>query len=148
MSGTAETWIVVADGAGARVFEEHHRLGRLTERADLTMQSHEDRHRAQGHAATVVDRSGFGRHASATVDPAARAEQRFLTRLAAQLDAAALAKDFEHLVIIAPPHALGVLRGALSAATARRIEVCDPHERRGEDAGALQARLRHLRSLV
>ena len=87
MSGTVETWIVVADDAGARVFEERRRLGRLIERADLAMQSHEDRHRAPGNAATVVDRSGFGRHASATVDPAARAEQHFLTRVCDDDDA-------------------------------------------------------------
>lgn len=146
MSTTAETWIVVADGAGARVFEERRRLAPLTERADLTLVASEDRHRAPRHAATVVSRSGSGRHASATVDPAAKAEQRFITRLAALLDAAALANSFQHLVLIAPPHALGVLRGALDPATGRRIEVCDPHERRTEDAGALQARLRHLRT--
>lgn len=146
MSTTAETWIVVADGIGARVFEERRKLGPLTQRPDLTLVSHEDRHQAPVHSGSVVDRSGFGRHATATVDPAARAEQRFMTRLAAVLDKAALANRFEHLVLIAPPHALGVLRSALSAATARRIEICDPHERHGEDAVALRARLRHLRA--
>lgn len=145
MSTTAETWIVVADGAGARVFEERRKLGPLTERRDLALTSHEDRHQAPAHAGSVVDRSGFGRHAAATVDPAARAEERFLVELAATLDKGALANSFEHLVLIAPPRALGVLRQALSAATARRIEICDPHERCGEDAAALHRRLRDLR---
>jgi protein required for attachment to host cells len=145
MSGAAETWVVIADGTGARVFEERYRLGPLTERADLALVSQEDRHRTAP-AGSVVDRGGFGRHTTTTVDPADRAEKRFLTHLAALLDAAALAHSFEHLAIFAPPRALGVLRAALSAATLRRIELCDPHERRGEDAAALQARLRHLRT--
>lgn len=146
MSTTAETWIVVADGAGARVFEERQRLGALTERTDLALTSQEDRHRGSAHGGSVVDRSGFGRHAPATADPATRAEERFLADLAAVLDKAALANSFERLVIFAPPRALGVLRLALSAATARRIEACDPHERRDEDAATLQARLRHVRA--
>ena len=146
MSTTAETWIVVADGAGARVFEERRKLGPLTERPDLALTSQEDRHQAPAHAGSVVDRSGFGRHAPAIADPAARAEERFLVELAALVDKAALANSFARLVIVAPPRALGVLRGALSPATARRIEACDPHERRHEDAKTLQARLRRLRT--
>lgn len=145
---TAETWIIVADGEGARVFEERSRLGPLSERPDLAEVSHEDRHATTGHMGTVTDRSGQGRHGVGDVDPAAKAEHKFLGALAKRLDAAALAGAFERLVIIAPPDALGVLRGGLKPATAARIEVCDPHERHGEDAEALRARLRALRAAV
>jgi protein required for attachment to host cells len=43
-----------------------------------------------------------------------RDEQEFLKALAARLDKAVQAKDVAHLVIVAPPRALGVLRKAFS----------------------------------
>lgn len=146
MAPTAETWIVIADGAGLRVLEERRRLGPLTERADLAVKSTEDRGQSSAHTGTVTDRSGHGRHGAGETDPAENAEHRFLRAAAKQLDAAALAGAFERLVIIAPPDALGVLRGGLAAATARRIEVCDPHERCREDAETLRDRLRAIRA--
>ncbi len=38
MIDMADTWIVVADGGGARIFEERRRLGPLTERHELTLE--------------------------------------------------------------------------------------------------------------
>ena len=144
MSEAVETWVVVADGTAARVFEERVRLGHLVERHDLALESHEDRHHASAHSGGGAEHSGKGdtRHAT----PAARAEHRFLAGLAAQLDAAAKSEAFRKLVIVAPPTALGVLRAALGEATLRRIEACDPHERRREDADALRASLQRLRA--
>src|SRR5690348_4567157 len=102
MSEPSGTWIVVADGSGARVFEEHRRLGPLTERTDLAVVSREDRHlgKPQG---TVTDRHGHGRHGTGDSDPAARAEDRFLADLARQVDHAAAAGAFDSLVLMAPP---------------------------------------------
>lgn len=130
----AETWIVVADGGGARIFEEHHRLGPLSERRDLMLESREDRGQTPSHR-----RGGDG-------DPADRAERRFLSLVAAVLDAGEASKAFQNLVVVAPPRALGVLRSGLSLATARRIELCDPHDARVLDVDALEARLRRLRA--
>lgn len=146
MQDAVETWIVVADGSGARIFEESVRLGALREREDLAVTSHEDRKASSTHRATVTARVGYARHGAGDTDPAAAAEDRFLVELAARIDKAALAGAFRHLVLIAPPKALGALRGALAPATARRIEVCDHHERHGEDAAALRTRLQSLRA--
>jgi protein required for attachment to host cells len=118
----------------------------LVERAELAEQSHEDRHQSSAPQATVTGRLGFGRHGAGERDPASRAEERFLAAVAERLDEAAAAGAFEHLVLIAPPAALGVLRAGLRPATARRIEACDPHERHLEDANALRSRLRDLRA--
>ncbi len=144
MGEAVETWVVVADGTAARVFEERVRLGHLIERHDLALVSHEDRHHASAHSGGGAEHSGKGDTRNAS--PAARAEHRFLATLAAQLDAAAKADAFRRLVIIAPPTALGVLRSALSDATQGRIEACDPHERRREDADVLRASLQRLRT--
>lgn len=146
MTKSSETWIVVADGVGARVFEEHMRLGPLTERADLTFVSKEDRGQSASPQGTVTDRFGQGRHGTGETDPAGRAEERFLTDLARRIDDAATAGAFEHLVLIAPPTALGFLRGQLKPATAQRIEVSDPHERHTETSEDLRVRLRALRA--
>ena len=143
---TAETWIVVADGASARIFEERRRLGPLSECTDLAMAADGKMHGPSDQDAAGANRTGAARHASATVESAAKAERRFISRLAASLDAAVLAKSFRNLVLIAPPEALGQLRDALRPAAARCIEACDPHERRTEDARALRTRLQQLRS--
>ena len=144
---TAETWIVVADGAGARIFEERRRLGPLSERTDLVMAGDGEPHAPSDQDAAGAKRAGAARHASATVEWAAKAERRFITRLAASLDAAVQAKSFRNLVLIARPEGLGRLRDALGPAAARCLEACDPHERRTEDASALRARLHDLRTL-
>jgi len=146
MTASGVTWIVVADGSGARVFEERVRLGPLTERFEMAAESHENRHRASAHGATVTSRVGPGRHGAGTDDPASRAEERFLTTYASRIDAAAEQGAFEHLVLIAPPQALGVLRGHLKAATTRRIEASDPHERLHETLESIQSRLQAVRA--
>jgi len=147
MTQAPETWIVVADTAGARVFEERRRLGPLTERTDLGLVSQEDRHLGSQQG-TVTDRFGYGRHGSGENDPAVKAEHRFLGDLAKRIDEAAVSGAFEHLVLMAPPTALGVLRSHLKPATARRIEACDPHERHTETAEELRHRLSALRAAL
>lgn len=142
MSPAVETWIVVADGAGVRIFEERERLGPLHERPELSSATPGALHAAsQSRAARA---GGYAGDAEG-VDAGTRNEAGFLAALAKRLDAAALQGAFEHLVIMAPPGALGVLRGRLSPATLRRLEVCDPHERHTEDGAALRRRLRDLR---
>ena len=148
MTSAVETWIVVADGDGARVFEERRRLGPLVERADLAVRSQEDRHLISGRHGTVSGRQGHSQHATGMADPGSAAEARFLSGFAKGLDTAADEGMFEHLVIIAPPEALGALRASLKPSTRRRLEACDPHERHGEDAEALRMRLRTLRGVV
>lgn len=146
MTEDVKTWIVVADGAHARVFEEKRPLAPLQELPDHGMnQKGSDRPAAKG-SATVHERAGSGRHAGHDDSPKEEAEHRFLKRLAAHLDEAARAKAFDRVVLVAPPKALGLLRGELSSAVAAMVEASDPHDRVSETAADLHKHLTKLRS--
>jgi protein required for attachment to host cells len=147
MAEPENTWIVVADGARARVFEERERLGPVRELTDHALhQSGEDRTHASHPKAAGQQSSGPGRHNVNEADPHGQAEDRFLHRVAHAVDQAAQSHAFGRLVLIAPPKALGVLKAALKPAAAGRLDLTDPHERTGEDAAAIRARLQHLRA--
>lgn len=147
MSDQDYTWIVVADGARARVFEERVRHGPLHELADLAVhQSGEDRSHASHPKAANQESFGAGRHNVNEADPHTQAENKFLRRVADMVDHAADGHAFAHLVLISPPKALGELKASLKPATARRIALTDPHERIGEDAVALRKRLQQMRT--
>ncbi|WP_304164676.1 host attachment protein [Phenylobacterium aquaticum] len=135
MNTQDHTWIVVADGGGARVFEERERHGDLHELADWR-ETHggEDVSTAHRHA----------QHAT-TNSPKAAAEAGFLEDLATHIDVAAGKKAFDKLVIVAPAKALGVLRAALKTEAHERIELTDSHDRTHEDARSLKAHLHKLR---
>jgi protein required for attachment to host cells len=149
MIDTGVTWVLVADGAHARLFEERQRTGALHEKADWTMRlQREDRPRAPAHAATVHERGGTGRHGDKDHAPAQEAERRFLARVAEALNAAGVRGEFDHLVIMAPPAALGVLRARLAPRLSGRLEATDPHNRLGDDADAMRAHLRQLRARI
>lgn len=124
------TWIVTADGREARVFEERVRSGPLHPVPEFALDADgQDRPAAHGHRATVRDAVGFGRHGAGDKPLSEIQERRFLTRVAHALDDAAKAGRFERLVLLAPAHALGVLRAELDPKTARRIEVDAPRDR-------------------
>ncbi len=118
------TWIVVADGARARFFENHGRGNGLALLSDGEMEG--------SHAATqelgsdrpgrVHDRMGPGRHAMAPrADWHEQQKQDFLGKVAARLDRAADDKAYDRLILVAPAKALGRLRAALGPAAAGRI---------------------------
>jgi Protein required for attachment to host cells len=139
MDVTGTTWIVAADGVQARVFEERVRAGEVRERTDLRL------------VADDGDHPGAHRHVSAAHgepgrEAADEAERRFLRRVAEALERAAQAGAYERLAILAPPRALGMLRGELGPAAQRRLEVCDPHERIRDDADAIRQHLREARA--
>jgi protein required for attachment to host cells len=144
-SGT--TWIVAADGARARVFEERRRSGELRELTDRAMRVEEGDHpRAAPQRATVHERTGSGRHAANPESPAQEAERRFLARVVEALDAAAYARAFDHLVLVAPPIALGILRRRLTPALSSKLDVSDAHDRTRADAREMRGHLRNLRT--
>jgi protein required for attachment to host cells len=141
------TWIVVADGAHMRLFEERQRAGEVRELPKLAMrQDEQDRPHATAHAATVHDRHGHGRHADRETPPAEVAEARFLARVAKVLEDAARDKRFDRLAMMAPPHALGVLRQELSPALLARVEATDVHNRLQDGADAIRTHLRQARA--
>lgn len=147
MDVTGTTWILVADGDQARIFEERLRASDVRELESLHMgRGGGDYPRGANHGATVHDRAGYGQHGAGERAPHQEAEDRFLERVADSL-AEPLRRDaFQSLVIMAPPRALGVLRQALPKAAHARLEGSDPHECVRESAEDIRTRLRKVRA--
>jgi protein required for attachment to host cells len=142
------TWIVAADGTQARVFEERSRAGdvrELSERAVHALES--DTPRAHRHGATVHDRHGPGRHGAGERALGDEVARRFLERLAHQLNVAARDGDFDSLVLMAPPRALGLLKLAMVPMLRDRVTATDPHDRVRCDEREIRERLRNARGL-
>ena len=141
------TWIVTADAAEARIFSERVRAGALRELPELRMSvSDAERGAGRRQVATVHQRAGAGRHGAGERAPEHEAERRFMKRLSTRLMVSAGRGEFDRLVLMGPPHALGALRKALPAAVARRVDVTDPHERRHDDPDELRRHVREARA--
>lgn len=121
------TWILVADGQHATVYRhDGPGKGLLTvpevggSRAGL--KAHDIMSDKPGR-----DRGFAGASGSAGMtprsDPHEAEEQRFTEHVAGQLDAAAAAKKFERLILVAPPRTLGILRHALAAPTKKLVNA-------------------------
>lgn len=143
-NGTA--WMLVADGRRARVLVEPRRGAALEEPADWAMEINEDDlYDPQDRPPRSFDRAGAGRHAMDKGRSLHEAEEeKFLKRVAERLGEADRHRQFEHLVIAAPPRALGLLRNLLPASTQDRICATTPKDLLGEDAPKLRERLQEL----
>lgn len=141
------TWIVTADAIAARVFVERVRAGAVHELPDLRMTAtSEERGAGRGQRTTVHQRVGAGRHGAGESSYEHDAEERFLRRVAQHLAEAAGRGEFDRLVLMGPPHALGALKKALPPAAAARLDVTDAHNRREDDAEAIRTHLRAARA--
>lgn len=135
MEDTGVTWIVTADAGSARVFAEPARTGPVRELPDLHFTAHGDELAHHAHHRGRPDGGHEG-------------EAKFMRRVANRVALAATDGQFQNLVLMAPPRALGLLRSALPPAVAARIEVTDPHERTHENAESVRRALRHARSVA
>ena len=142
--GTA--WILVADGRRARVLVEQRRGAELEEPSDWAMEiSEEDLYDPQDRAPRSFDRAGAGRHAMDGGRSLHEAEEeKFLKRVAERLGDAERHNQFDHLVIAAPPRALGLLRNLLPAGAKARIRADLSKDLLGESAPKLRERLNDL----
>lgn len=104
----AGTWVVVADGAGARLFTN---VG-----TDVRVSLRQDELIGQEDLA-----GGPGDLPDDVVKPAEISEAAFARRLAHTINAAALQHRFEHLVLIADPQSLGRMRPLLHKETISRL---------------------------
>lgn len=147
MQDTGVTWIVAADASEARIFCERVRSGAVQEEIGLRMSATDaERHAGSRQRATVHQRIGAGRHGAGERGAQHEPERRFLKRVANRLMLSAGRGDFDRLVLMGPPRALGTLREALSPAVAARIEVSDPHERLRDGAEDVRRHLREARA--
>lgn len=103
------TWIVVADGGGARLFHSEGQDETFLLTQVQVLQQEE-----------VLDGGPAG-HRPPESDQQATDEAAFAKQLAHRLNAAALKNEYEHLVLMADPQTLGQMRPQLHKETVRRI---------------------------
>lgn len=138
------TLVVAADGGRARLFEEPRRGGPLTEHPDW-LAGLTPRVFSNPGSGAVHDRMGHATHGVATVTAADKSARDFLAQLAARLDELVAEHRFDHLIVFAPPRALGLLREALPKALRRRLALDQAHDRVDAEAEALREAVRALR---
>ncbi len=114
--------MLVADGARARLFR--YEAGRLepANDADLVGSHLRSRDIDADKPGRSFDSTGHHRHALAPSSDAHRnAEHVFAREVAQWLDEELGRGKFDHLIVVAPPRALGELRHALSKEVAARV---------------------------
>ena len=141
------TWMIVADAAGARVFDVDRGAIRLVR----------DEPNAKGRARAqdlVEDRpgrvlKGRGRNVTSAMEPRTAPheveEEHFAQRIGRMLDEAFERRDFRWLIFVAPAHFLGLLRGTLThrpyqaviASIDRDFTKLDQHALQSAMSGAL-----------
>lgn len=118
-------WVVVCDGAKALILQN----AGDKEEINLTLVEHFE----EGHAPTselgtdkpgrVQESATTGRSAVAETNLHDQAETDFLTRLVTHLAHQVQEHDIRHVVLVAPPRALGVLRAKLPPALAALVHA-------------------------
>ena len=118
------TWIVVADGAKARILlytAQQKGVRQLPdgEFHDTHLPTHE---LVTDRQPRVHDSVGATRHAvEPRIDPHKQREEQFLARLATHLEHAEQRGEFEHLVVVAPATAMGDLRKEFGPPLQKRL---------------------------
>ena len=140
-NGTA--WMLVADGRRARVLVEQRRGASLEENWSMEI-GEEDLYDPQDRPPRSFDSVGPGRHGMERRDLHEAEEENFLKRVADRIGEAEKQKAFDHLVIAAPPRALGLLRNKLPASAKQRIRGEAAKDLLSEPAPQLQTRLHDL----
>ena len=115
--------VFVGDGKKMLLLRNHGD----SEMIDLRTESHDERADAMDRElktdapGTQSPRVGTGRDTMEETDFHQQGEDRWVKDAAAELNRRALSNDFDSLVVVAPPKALGVLRKRLHKEAERRI---------------------------
>ena len=118
------TWILVADGARARVLARHGGDSHLEQipGGSFSGEVHRASELGTERPGKVRESANAAHHAIAPHADWTHEEKRaFAHRLAEFLEQKAIAKAFDHFVLVAEPHFLGDLRGVLGAETQKRL---------------------------
>lgn len=144
MLSNGSIWFLVADGRRARVFSEARRGAELQAEDSFDI-GPDELYDPQDRPPRSFDRVGAGRHA---MDKGRslheQEEHNFLKRVAARIGEAEKHNQFDHLVVAAPPRALGQLRELLPSATQQRIVAELAKDLVDEPAPKLRERLAEL----
>jgi len=120
------TWILIADGARARIFAN---LGpgkgmTLVEGGVLTTDHVPSRELSSDRPGRTFESANVLRHAiDPAQDPHRELKRAFAVRLAALIEERLAESDFDRLVLVAPPVTLGDLRAALSKPARERVSA-------------------------
>jgi protein required for attachment to host cells len=119
---TVTTWVLVADGAKARLLERDAPTAPLVPASEKCFSESEARAPSRELGADrpgrVHESADTTRHAMAPrVDWHRFAKEQFANSVAEALEEAALQKKYEALILVAPPQTLGDLRGSLGRHT-------------------------------
>ncbi len=108
--------VLVTDGGRAIVFRNAGQVGKPDLRQFKVYGNDNPPTREQGtdKPARVHESTGSRRSASEQTDYHQQAEDRFVAQIAADMEADLQAGEFEELIVVAPPVALGVYRKAAS----------------------------------
>ncbi len=142
MRMNGSTLILVADGRRARLYEEPRRGADLIQRAAHDI-ADEDLYAPQDRPPRTFESATPHRSAMEKRDLHEAEEENFLRRVAGLVGEAMGA--FDHLVVIAPPRALGLLRAGLPEAAGAKIAHTLAKDVVSEDAVAIKRRLGDLR---
>lgn len=118
------TWVLIADGARARIAwnDGPGRGVRPLDREELQGRNLPGREIMSDRPGRTFDSAGQGRHAmEPPTDPREHERRIFLNELAALLHREQQQGHYDRLVLVAPPKALGILRDALSDSVRDRI---------------------------
>ena len=110
-------WILIADGARARVLETTGGASGLSEVPGLDLRAdHRSSHEIRSdEPSRSYESVGAARHAvEPRTDPHRELKRTFAHQLAAMLDERFARHEFDRLVLVAPPQMLGDLRNAIS----------------------------------
>ncbi len=144
MLHTGRVWFLVADGRRARLLNEERRGRALVESWSMEIGA-EDTYDPQDRPPRSFDRVGAGRHAMDKGRSLHEQEEvNFLNRVAERVTDAEKHGEFDHLVIAAPPRALGLLREKLAAAVRTRVRAETPKDLLDEPVPRLRERLSEL----
>jgi protein required for attachment to host cells len=119
------TWILIADGARARIVLNDGPGRGVKPGPDQEFEGDNAPSREIGsdRPGRTFDSSGLGgRHSmEPRTDPHQHEQRTFHHRIAAYLDGAAKRGEFDRLILVAAPKALGNLRTELTAATRKKV---------------------------
>jgi protein required for attachment to host cells len=122
-----KSWLVVCDGTKALIFSNEGDAELLNLKpVEISVEPDPPTHDLGTDRPGRVHQSvGFSRSAVEATDFHAQAEAEFISKLAERLDKAARDHEVKHIIIVAPPKALGTLRKHMSSAlqTLVRAEI-------------------------
>lgn len=119
-------WVVVGDGAGAKVYESDALLEELT-LVDQVHLSHGHLTHGDGSKTSSLPGAGGGAH-EARHDGGRETEEKFARAVAQLVNDADHRHKFERVILVAPPRFLGDLRGSLAGATSKKVVASIHHD--------------------